>query len=131
MSGMRMRNSLKLKPIKPDSCGNDWERIANKVASMPTITIPRRILMCDLERAIEVESSSENRAQAMFKMGEGFGVSITGSSILDPGASDVFIIIYLSADRDIEYLFMSCIFSASGQRTRQPQHLRPLWDLLP
>jgi hypothetical protein len=52
---------------------------------------------CDLERASAVVSSSENRAQATFKMGVVFdvSVSITGSFIIDPGVSGDFAIIYL------------------------------------
>jgi hypothetical protein len=83
--------------MSPRAGGNNWERMANKVASTPTMAIPRRMTRCDLERASAVVSSSENRAQATFKMGVVFdvSVSITGSFIIDPGVSGDFAIIYL------------------------------------
>jgi hypothetical protein len=85
MSGMRIRNTLKPHPINPESCGNNWERIANNVASMPTMVIPRRMRMCDLARASAFVSSSENRAQATFKMGVvlGASVSMAGPSVIE------------------------------------------------
>src|SRR5687768_8353707 len=98
MSGMRIRNTRKPKPIKPEFCGNDWERIANRVASMPTIVTPRRMRICDLERASAVVSSSENLAQATFKMGMTFGVSgsMIDSSIINAGVSGDFVIMCLT-----------------------------------